>query len=78
MTSDRIDPLPSPEFEVFTANDGKAAIRYTPPSPPSGSVRRAELEARAALEAHDPDAWELVRVAHARRKMAERNQASNG
>lgn len=46
--------------------------------PLNDSVRRAELEARAALEARDPDAWELVRAAHARRKMVEQNRASDG
>jgi hypothetical protein len=32
------------------------------------SVRRAELEARAALERGDPAAWDLVRAAAARRR----------
>jgi hypothetical protein len=32
-------------------------------------VRQAELAARAALEAHDPVAWQLLAVATARRRM---------
>lgn len=34
------------------------------------AVRRAELAARAAFEAHDPEAWQLVRVAQARRALS--------
>jgi hypothetical protein len=41
-------------------------------------VRAAELEARAALEAHADDAWELVRAATLRRELVARYREARG